>query len=278
MPKKHAPSYTHTKPSYVHPSLQSSRSASSSAPAEPQTVTQRIQQLRREQTPRASSSRRDEVTEIVSSRTLPKQVRQVLHMAEVDSPPPKPGNRTSRAPRRGGARPPPGPAAPSSWLQTSRHAPPHIRNLKKYRTGGDMGPARFCALAQVHDAEYKRLPPPRSLVHHCLKTLASHWEDLVEYEQHYLHELPVPLKEALLSYLTIYGARDCLDMRSLKTLFSNNPEGEGHNGAEDIRFLDLTGLLRMNEFHARAQGNHANGVSVNMGEDWLEAGDVGWPV
>jgi hypothetical protein len=154
MPKKHAPTYTQTKPSYVHPSLQSSRSASSSSPAPPQTVTERIQQLRREQTPRASSSRRDEVTEIVSSRTLPKQLRQVLGSAEVDAPPPKPGNRSARTPRRG-ARPPPGPAAPGSWLQTSRHAPPHIRNLKKYRTGGGMGPVRFCALAQVHDEEFK---------------------------------------------------------------------------------------------------------------------------
>src|SRR3954468_18643878 len=121
MPKKHHPNYAHIKPSYVHPSLQGSRSTGSSSPAAPQTVNERIQQLRREQAPRATIERRDEVTEVVTHRTVPPDLRRILHMAEVNAPLPKPGTRTRLI--RQGARPPPGPAAPSSWLQSSRHAP-----------------------------------------------------------------------------------------------------------------------------------------------------------
>jgi hypothetical protein len=153
MPKKHTPNYTKTKPSYVHPSLQSSKPSSSSTPASPQTVNERIQQLRREQAPRTTPDRRDEVAELVTHRTIPPELRRILHMAEVNSPLPKPGIR-SRAPRAG-ARPPPGPAAPSSWLNRSRHAPDHIRNLRKYRIGEGHGPERFCILARLHDEEYK---------------------------------------------------------------------------------------------------------------------------
>ena len=155
MPKKHAPSYTHTKPSYVHPSLQSSRSSASTTPAAPQTVNERIQQLRREQTPRVSQSRRDEVTEVVSQRTIPPHLRRILNMAEID-PPPKP--RHARIGNRTGRRPPPGPAAPSSWLRQSRHAPDHVRNIAKYWKGGGTGPQRFCKLTEVHNEDYQVCP------------------------------------------------------------------------------------------------------------------------
>ena len=151
MPKKHTPSYS-TKPSYVHPSLQSSRSASSSStPAEPQTVSQRIQQLRREQAPRATPEQRDELTSAISSRTVPPELRRILHIPEVNAPKPKANTRTRRL--MGDARPPPGPAAPSSWgLQTSRHAPAHLRNKKKPGAGQA---ARFGTLARVTNEELK---------------------------------------------------------------------------------------------------------------------------
>ncbi|KAJ4352086.1 uncharacterized protein N0V89_007432 [Didymosphaeria variabile] len=152
MPKKHHPTYASIKPTYVHPSLQSSRNAASSSTPSPQTVNDRIQQLRREQAPRATAQRRDEVTEV-------------------------------------------------------------------------------------------RLPPPRSLIHHCLRTFALHWEEVSVYEQHYLPALPVALKEALLSYLSLYGERSCMDFKSFKILFQNDQEVEGASGSEDVQFLDLTGLL-----------------------------------
>jgi hypothetical protein len=153
MPKKHTSSFTHTKPSYVHPSLQGSRSSTPSGPASPQTVNERIQQLRREQTPRATIEQRDAITEVATHRTIPPALRRILHMTEVDAPAPKPGSRRNvRTDLRPGARPPPGPAAPSSWLHQSRYAP---KNIRKYMQGEGYGPQGFCKLARVHDADFK---------------------------------------------------------------------------------------------------------------------------
>lgn len=154
MPKKHAPAYTQTKPTYVHPSLQSSRaSSSSSTPPGPQSVNQRIQQLRREQTPRATAEQRDELTSVVSSRTVPPDLRRILHLPEVDAPKPKPGLRSRRA--IGAARPPPGPAAPTSWLSSSRHAPDYVRKMRRQQSRDEKGPPRFCMLARVTNVEHK---------------------------------------------------------------------------------------------------------------------------
>jgi hypothetical protein len=45
----------------------------------------------------------------------------------------------------------------------------------------------------------------------------------------------------VLSYLTLYGKRGSLDVKSFKILFQDS--GEGTTAWEDIRFLDLTELL-----------------------------------
>ncbi|KAH9861344.1 hypothetical protein J1614_011090 [Plenodomus biglobosus] len=238
MPKKHTPAYAHTKPSYVHPSLQSSRSLPLPGPSEPPSVNARIQQLRREQAPRPTPEQREELT-LGVSRTVPPELRRILHIPEVNAPKPKAGTRTRRLP--GATRPPPGPAAPTSWLQQSRHAPAHAGRGRRMSSMAYTAP-RFSTLARATDAELKRLPSPRSLMHQCLRTFALHWEDLVEYEQHYIASLPVALKEALLSYLAIYRAEHCLDLRSLKMLFQNE-EGMGTLGWDETRFLDLTHLL-----------------------------------
>jgi hypothetical protein len=150
MPKKHTPAYAKTKPTYVHPSLQSSRASTSSAPPSAQTVNDRIAQLRREQAPRATPEQRDEIASAVN-RTVPPELRRILHIPEVNAPKPKPGGMRRRA--VGGARPPPGPAAPHSWLRTSRHAPSYIRTLKD---STDSHPSsRFGTLATVTADEFK---------------------------------------------------------------------------------------------------------------------------
>lgn len=160
MPKKHAPTYTQAKPTYVHPSLQSSRASSSSTPSEPQTVNQRIQQLRREQTPRATPEQRDELTSVVSSRTVPPDLRRILHIPEVNAPKPKPGLRSRRA--IGGARPPPGPAAPTSWLLSSHHAPDYVRKMRMQQSGEECGAPKFCMLVRVTDDEHRVCSSPVS--------------------------------------------------------------------------------------------------------------------
>ncbi|KAG9190376.1 hypothetical protein G6011_08464 [Alternaria panax] len=285
MPKKHTPSYTTAKPSYVHPSLQSSRSpaASSSSPA-PQTVNQRIQQLRREQAPRPTSEQRDELTSVVSSRTVPPELRRILHLPEVNAPKPKANTRTRRV--MGGVRPPPGPAAPTSWLQSSRHAPAHMR---KNKAEADSGAVRFGTLAKVTNDELKRLPPSRSLVHYCLRSFAQNWEYLIEYEQHYIVSLAISLKETLLSYLSLYGYKGSLDFKSLKTLFQDE-EGTGTAGWEEVQFLDLSGLLserfRINDLGKCIRRPSANTtvdpgalhVADELAESWEEEIQESMPV
>lgn len=81
------------------------------------------------------------------------------------------------------------------------------------------------------------------MVHQCLRAFALHWEELIEYEQHYLPALPMALKESLLSYLALYGHHGCLDFKSLKILFRSDGETEGGSGSAEVRFLDFTGLL-----------------------------------
>lgn len=49
------------------------------------------------------------------------------------------------------------------------------------------------------------------------------------------------MRETLLSYITIYGEEKCLDFKSFKILFQ--PDGSDTSEWEDVRFLDLTGLL-----------------------------------
>jgi hypothetical protein len=153
MPKKHAPAYAHVKPTYVHPSLQSSRASSSSAPQEPQTVSQRLQQLRREQAPRPTPEQRDELTSAVSSRTVPPDLRRILHIPEVNAPNPKPGQRSRRV--HGAPRLPPGPAAPSSWLLSSRHAPEHLKAAHRRLAGASSTAPRFGTLAHATDNNFK---------------------------------------------------------------------------------------------------------------------------
>jgi hypothetical protein len=171
MPKKHSPAYTTTKPNYVHPSLQSSRAATSSAPAEPQTVNQRIAQLRRDQAPRATLEQRNELSSVVSSRTVPPDLRRILHIPEVNAPKPKAGTRL-RTRGLGGARPPPGPAAPSSWLRTSRYAPKQTRDYG-WKKPGERVASRFCHLARVTEEDFKVRLLGHSHTHslHCLPSL-----------------------------------------------------------------------------------------------------------
>jgi hypothetical protein len=154
MPKKHTPAYTTTKPNYVHPSLQSSRASASAGPAEPQTVNQRIARLRLEQAPRATIEERNEMTSAVSSRTVPPHLRRILHIAEVDAPKPKAGIRTRTRRIPGAARPPPGPAAPTSWLQTSQHAPIEKKTPASFRRLESGAPPHFGSLASETERDF----------------------------------------------------------------------------------------------------------------------------
>ncbi|PVH93076.1 hypothetical protein DM02DRAFT_542298 [Periconia macrospinosa] len=241
MPKKHQPAYASIRPTHSR-STTTPRATTSTAPQ--QSVNDRIQQLRREQAPRTTTQRRDEITEVVTTRTVPPHLRRLLQLAEGEVPKPKPGSRHARniGASRPGERRPPGPAAPNSWLSASRFAPKGMRNGE-----GDGTLDRregFGRLARCYDEEFRRFPAPKSLMHQCLRTFASHWGDLAEYEQHYLPSLPIPLREVMLSYLTLYSMRGDLDSKTFKILFQDDKEVEGGTSAwSEVRFLDLTGML-----------------------------------
>jgi len=132
-----------------------------------------------------------------------------------------------------------------------------------------------------------------------LKTLATNWEWLVEYEQYYLATLPIPLKEALLSYISVYGPDDCLDLRSFKLLFLDENELTGGTGGDELEQLDLISLLNerftladLTKYMTRprltnlAEALHSLDVSENKGkkkvtvevvESWEDEVDISTP-
>ncbi|KAF2279580.1 uncharacterized protein EI97DRAFT_464806 [Westerdykella ornata] len=247
MPRKRRPQYAQTKPTYVHPSLQRSASPSSStneSTNEP-TVNQLIHQLRREQAPGTTVQKRDEVTDIVSQRTVPPHLRRILQLPEVEPLPPKPGGR-SRTPRSG-PRPPPGPAPPTSWLAGLHISGGDPEGPLDMNRPGLAKQRQLCLLAKLHYDEFKRFPRPHSLTDMAMKGFIEHWEQLMFEEYYNIGELQTHLKEALLSYATMYGSRGCVDLQSLQALFGRSRlEGEYVQHADDIAFMDLTGLLDAN--------------------------------
>lgn len=80
-------------------------------------------------------------------------------------------------------------------------------------------------------------------MHQTLKTLARNWEFLVEYEQHYLATLPISLKSSLLSYLSVYGPEEGINISSLKVLFLTELELSGATGSTELISMDLSGLI-----------------------------------
>jgi hypothetical protein len=79
-------------------------------------------------------------------------------MAEVDAPRPKPGSSASFArsrSARNGVRPPPGPAAPISWLHADSSATDRYDRKMIGRNTVRDRPIKFCELAKVNDEEFK---------------------------------------------------------------------------------------------------------------------------
>ena len=74
-----------------------------------------------------------------------------------------------------------------------------------------------------------------------MRTFALHWQQLSEYEQHYIPSLPISLKECLITYLTLYREKWCLDFKSFKILFQNE-DGDAA-GWDEVQILDLSGLM-----------------------------------
>lgn len=254
MPKKHHTNYTkqaqalHNRP--TSPKAQDGPGAGSSSTTT--SVNQRLEQLRREQTPRATAEHRNAVSSVVSNPTLPPNVRHLLAIPETAPLKPKRGRifqRGERVPDGVSRRAPAGPAAPMSWLHSSRHAP---RNLRRVDENGQLPAstssrgvrrARGRYNLSTMDRSLPDLPQPGSLMDTTMKSFARNWDWLVEYEQLNLATISVPLKATLLSYIALYGPDQGISIGSLRTLFLNDIELEGATGSKELGILDLSGLV-----------------------------------
>lgn len=84
------------------------------------------------------------------------------------------------------------------------------------------------------------------LVGLCLKKMAMNWEFHRVYDQHYLASLPTPLREALLSFLAVYGPEEGIGYDELSVILSppNDQEMESEfAGNDDFQRLDLSGSI-----------------------------------
>lgn len=215
---------------------------SSSSTGSSRTINERLSQLRAEQAPRATLEQRNNIASIGTSHTLPPHLRRLLDLPETLPPAPKPGNR--RLMRINGRRPPPGPAAPRSWLAASLHAPADVQVRAKRLADSRWDrqiPETFVRLACLEGPH--EMPAVGSLLDQALKSMAMHWTDIVEYEQYNLATLPIRWKTVLLSYLSVYGPEEGINTAELKTLFLVEDELAGGTGGEDLIRLDLTGLI-----------------------------------
>lgn len=138
----------------------------------------------------------------------------------------------------------PGPAAPRSWLMGSRHVPEghsvYKRNNGVLVDGEDRWVLYgFSRMTAARDS----LPAELSLTHQTLKTLTARWNVLLEYEQYHLAALAPALKELVLSYLSVYGPKQGVDINTLKLLFLTAAELPGATGSDGVKMLDLSGLI-----------------------------------
>ena len=228
MPKKYQPNYA--KQSYTHSSL-SFRSPNPSSPSSstPQSsVNDLLNQLRREQAPRPTAERRDEVALVGSQRTVPPTLRSILNFPETAPIVPRRGLR----PR---GRRDPGPAAPASWLQWSRHAQANAGRGKNPEAGNINIQAAFKSIV--------KLPAEGSLAHFALRQMASDWEWYSIYEQNNLCTLPPPLKSLLTTYIAVCAPPNSLTLHGLKTIFFSEGEVEDGGAGYGVDTLDLSGQI-----------------------------------
>ncbi|KAF2103766.1 hypothetical protein NA57DRAFT_31036 [Rhizodiscina lignyota] len=246
MPKKHHHDFTKLGSQYSYSSTSASSKPSDGSSTSSKTVNERLEQLRREQAPKASIEKRNEVSAVLSSPTVPPHLRHLLSIPETAPPKPK-IIRGQRALGRG--RPPPGPAAPQSWLHMSRHAPRYFGNgsgaeeTMKSTSSGGMRRARGRINLTMLDNDMPAFPRLGSLMDGALKTMARHWDSVLEYEQNNLATLPMALKSNLLSYIALYGPDNGIAVNSLKTLFLTNAELPDATGSYELELLDLSGLV-----------------------------------
>ena len=234
MTKKYKKQQFSKPSSTAHPSLLPSSTPSQHVTnpiiSSDSSVNELIQHLRRSQGPSAADRIRDDS----NTPTVHPSLKAILQVPDTLPPPPRPGMRRAEGRR---IRGPSGPPAPNSWLESSIHSPTRGRIVKppsKKPTAQTTLPKRLDRLPGLY------LPNENTLLHLTLKALAKSWSYHLDYDQYYLAAVPMRYKEALLSYIAVYGDRKA-DRTSLETLFLDESELEGATGSETLTHLDLTG-------------------------------------
>ncbi len=240
---KHTQRFDTPSHHYVHPSLRTSSHGSVAVENKhPEDVNERLARLRQVQSLQPSAAQKQAIVDVVTHRTVPPSLRNLLDIPETAAPRPKAGTRMrpSRTP---------GPAAPKSWLAGGGLEEARLKERRENarlacQRHGELGrrsPLRFGLLAPKQEGSRRKLDR-KSLVHLALKSMAENWDSVIIAEQYNLAALPVQTKSWLLSHICIYGP-DVIDINTLKVLFLTESELPGSTGSEEVSWLDFSGLL-----------------------------------
>lgn len=234
MPKKRTFNFKqHQGPSSPAPNAAISRDDGSSS-----SVNEKLSELRKIEGPEAATKKR-EIAELVSQKTIPPQLRGILGVPESAPPRARPGVRARDRLRT------PGPAPPKSWTalgsgrwtatlsyrgrRNGRNATAnHVERFKPRDVG------RFAQAAGL-DPDHLLRPGDLgagTLTHYALKTVASQWDMLDEEDYPNLAEFPLQVRLRLLSYLCIHGPAITAEAFEALT-----------QGSEKVTSLDLSGLV-----------------------------------
>ncbi|CAG8281390.1 unnamed protein product [Penicillium salamii] len=254
MPKKHQ--RFHFKPSsQAHHSIAGSNKngVPGASGGSTTSVNDLISHLRRTQPPTAAEdgTPRRRLQSTLTPRSVHPSLRNLLELPETHSPRPRPGAyRTAIGSRP--VRPTVGPATPESWLAGNTNEQPAGESSSDM--DGDME-AIVYRLKRLPGATF---PGNGKLLHLVLKKMALNWAWHLEYDGLFLSQLPIHVKELLLSYVAVFARGQPLSghMKGLKPLFltqqdyaqvTDEVEFEEENiGDRDsgIVRLDLGGAIR----------------------------------
>jgi hypothetical protein len=226
-----------TKEQHVSPNVSSfgqtatfaSASASPTAPAS--SVRDLIERLRREQAPKASREQVENVSRLGTLRSLPAEIRNILHLPEANL-----ARDYSDPLRRRTA----GPLPPKSWAILSQASTfSRYQQAAMAESSGNKERLGSPNILSLLDVGSQNLPAKGSLMDYALACASKHWHFVRVYDFNTIPLLPTAIKASLLSYLSLYEAN--VDLESLQQIMCDDVLATKFS--VDIVRLDLTGLL-----------------------------------
>ncbi|KPI39290.1 uncharacterized protein AB675_5188 [Cyphellophora attinorum] len=187
-------------------------------------------------------------TSLSPAASVPPELRNVLDLPTPEAPPPRPGIRRFRPsptaqPERGSGRTRivPGPSPPRSWLIHSRHRPRDVAIQQVMR--------RIDNPVELPGAFFPSQP---SLLDSTLRELAQNWDYHAAYDGTYLQDVPIKLREVLLTYIAIFN--DKITNNPLRILFDpriadgnalldGDRSGMIRSDTSEVTRLDASGFL-----------------------------------